>query len=28
MQSLKTADLPENPREHCNFISAACFWWA
>ncbi|XP_043656548.1 probable multidrug resistance-associated protein lethal(2)03659 [Drosophila teissieri] len=27
MQSLKTADLPENPREHSNFISAACFWY-
>lgn len=27
MQSVKTADLPENPREHCNFVSAACFWY-
>ncbi|EDW63702.2 probable multidrug resistance-associated protein lethal(2)03659 [Drosophila virilis] len=27
MQSIKTADLPENPREHANFISAACFWY-
>ncbi|XP_017022525.1 probable multidrug resistance-associated protein lethal(2)03659 [Drosophila kikkawai] len=27
MQSVKTADLPENPRERSNFISAACFWY-
>ncbi|XP_016989332.1 probable multidrug resistance-associated protein lethal(2)03659 [Drosophila rhopaloa] len=27
MQSVKTADLPENPREKSNFISAACFWY-
>ncbi|ALC40251.1 CG7627, partial [Drosophila busckii] len=27
MQSIKTADLPENPRENTNFISAACFWY-
>ncbi|SPP86203.1 probable multidrug resistance-associated protein lethal(2)03659 isoform X2 [Drosophila guanche] len=27
MQSIKTADLPENPRETCSFISAACFWY-
>ncbi|KAH8377694.1 hypothetical protein KR093_006671 [Drosophila rubida] len=27
MQSLKTTDLPENPREHANFISAICFWF-
>ncbi|XP_017132505.1 probable multidrug resistance-associated protein lethal(2)03659 [Drosophila elegans] len=27
MQSVKTADLPENPRETSNFISAACFWY-
>ncbi|EDW28514.1 GL18906 [Drosophila persimilis] len=27
MQSIKTADLPENPRESSNFVSAACFWY-
>ncbi|EDW02798.1 probable multidrug resistance-associated protein lethal(2)03659 [Drosophila grimshawi] len=27
MQSVKTADLPESPRENANFISAACFWY-
>ncbi|XP_041448153.1 probable multidrug resistance-associated protein lethal(2)03659 isoform X2 [Drosophila obscura] len=27
MQSIKTADLPENPRESSNFISSACFWY-
>ncbi|EDW78164.1 uncharacterized protein Dwil_GK24852 [Drosophila willistoni] len=27
MQSVKTDDLPENPREHSNFISSACFWY-
>ncbi|XP_030375917.1 probable multidrug resistance-associated protein lethal(2)03659 [Scaptodrosophila lebanonensis] len=27
MQSVKTADLPENPRERANWISQACFWY-
>ncbi|KAL7740941.1 hypothetical protein ACLKA6_014096 [Drosophila palustris] len=27
MQSIKTTDLPENPREHANFLSAICFWF-
>lgn len=27
MQSIKTTDLPENPREHANFISAISFWF-
>ncbi|XP_017117181.1 probable multidrug resistance-associated protein lethal(2)03659 [Drosophila elegans] len=27
MQSLKTEDLPENPRERANIISALCFWY-
>ncbi|CAD6992119.1 probable multidrug resistance-associated protein lethal(2)03659 [Ceratitis capitata] len=27
MQSVKTKDLPENPRERANVISALCFWY-
>ncbi|XP_054726195.1 probable multidrug resistance-associated protein lethal(2)03659 [Anastrepha obliqua] len=27
MQSVKTNDLPENPRERANVISALCFWY-
>ncbi|XP_044316417.1 probable multidrug resistance-associated protein lethal(2)03659 [Drosophila rhopaloa] len=27
MQSLKTENLPENPRERSNIISALCFWY-
>ncbi|XP_017474881.1 PREDICTED: probable multidrug resistance-associated protein lethal(2)03659 isoform X4 [Rhagoletis zephyria] len=27
MQSVKTNDLPENPRERANVISAFCFWF-
>ncbi|XP_067646399.1 probable multidrug resistance-associated protein lethal(2)03659 [Eurosta solidaginis] len=27
MQSVKTEDLPENPRENCSAISALCFWY-
>ncbi|KPU73242.1 uncharacterized protein Dana_GF26917 [Drosophila ananassae] len=26
MQSVNPKDLPENPREHSNFIASACFW--
>lgn len=27
MQSVKTNDLPENPREHANVLSALSFWY-